>query len=146
MTLREKIELDLREALKSRDPIRVSTLRMLKSAVGYAVIEKKNLSESDIMDIVAKQVKQHQDSIASFEKGNRVDLAEKEKKELEILSSYLPKQLSQAEIEQEVTKAIQETKAATKAQTGQVMKLLMERLKGKADGKLLSQIVSSRLK
>ncbi len=151
MALTEKIDADLKEAMKARDEIRVSTLRMLKSAVGYALIDKKELSESDVLDIVAKQTKQRQDSISGFEKGNRPDLVEKEKKELEILSNYLPKQLSQAELEQEVAKAIQEVGAAlkavpTKAQMGQVMKLLMDRLKGKADGKLLSQIVSSKLK
>lgn len=145
MALTEKIDADLKEAMKARDENRVSTLRMLKSAVGYALIDKKELSEADVMDIIAKQVKQRHDSISGFEKGNRPDLAAKEKKELEILLTYLPKQLSQQEIETEVAKVIQEIKATSKAQMGQVMKLLVERLKGRADGKLLSQLVSQKL-
>ena len=150
MAIREKIEADLKEAMKARDELRVSTLRLLKSAMDYALIDKKELSDADVVDIIAKQVKQRHDSIAGFEKGNRADLAAKEKKELEILSAYLPQQLPQQEIEQEVVKAIQEVGAAlkaipTKAQMGQVMKLLMERLKGRADGKILSQIVTQKL-
>lgn len=142
MALTEKINADLKEAMKARDEIRVSTLRMLKSAIGYALIDKKELSQADVMDIIAKQVKQRQDSISGFEKGNRPDLAAKEKKELEILLTYLPKQLSQQEIEVEVAKAIQEVGA----HLGQVMKILMDRLKGRADGKLISQIVNQQLK
>ncbi len=145
MALTEKIDADLKEAMKARDENRVSTLRMLKSAIGYVLIDKKELSEGDILDVIAKQVKQRHDSISGFEKGNRPDLAAKEKKELEILLTYLPKQLSQQEIETETAKVIQEIKATSKAQMGQVMKLLMERLKGRADGKLLSQIVSQKL-
>lgn len=141
MALTEKIDADLKEAMKARDENLVWTLRMLKSAIAYALIDKKELSQGDILDVISKQVKQRQDSISGFEKGNRPDLAAKEKKELQILLTYLPKQLSQQEIEVEVAKAIQEAGA----HLGQVMKILMNRLKGRADSKLISQIVNEKL-
>ena len=146
MTLKEKIEADLLQSMKNKEEVRTSTLRMLKAAIINALIDRKQLFDSDIVEIIAKQAKQRQESIVGFQKGNREDLAEKEKKELQILSAYLPNALSKEEIETEVAKALQETGAKTKAQMGQVMKMLMERLKGKADGKLINELVSQKLR
>lgn len=147
MGLKDKIESDFKQVLKKRDEIAISTLRMLKSAIHNKEIEKKGerLADGEIVIVIMKQVQQHQDSIEHFKKGNRKELIEKETKELEILKGYLPKQLTEEEITTELKKIIAETGAKDKKDFGKVMKLAMEKLKGKADGKLISQIASRQL-
>ncbi|UCB56530.1 MAG: GatB/YqeY domain-containing protein [Candidatus Omnitrophota bacterium] len=143
----EKIESDFKEALKRKDTIAISTLRMLKAAIHNKQIEKKGekLQEAEVVKIISKQVQQHQDSIEQFKKGNRQELVEKETKELQILKKYLPEQLSSEEITKVVDKVIAETGAKDKSDFGKVMKTAMAHFKGQADGKLVSQIVSARL-
>lgn len=147
MEIREKIEKDFKEALKKRDGILVSTLRMLKSAMHNREIEKKGekLQDAEVVKIVAKQVQQHKDSIEQFKKGKRQDLVIKETKELEILKRYLPEQLSADEVTNVIKRIIKETGAKDKSDLGRVMKLAMAEFKGKAEGKLVSQIVSAKL-
>jgi len=147
MTLEEKIEVDLKEALKARDAIRVSTLRMLKAGTKNLAIEKRveKLEDRDVLSVISKQVKQHRDSIEGFTKGGRQDLVDKEKAELAILEAYLPKQLPPEQLRAIIKSTIEKVGAKSKADMGKVMKAVMEEVKGQADGKLVSQIVSEEL-
>jgi uncharacterized protein YqeY len=122
---------------------------MLKSAVKYAAIEKSGaegeLDDAEAAQVIRKQVKQRQDSIESFEKGGRAELAEKEKQELAILHQYLPQAMSVEELSKAVREAIAEVGATSKAQMGAVMKVLQAKVAGRADGKSLSQEVQRQL-
>ena len=142
----EKIETDLKDALKSKDQIKVSTLRLLKSALGYLAIEKKDdLKDDDVISVIKKQVKQRKDSIEGFKKGNREDLAQKERSELEILKVYLPKEITPEALSAIIDEAINETGASTPKDMGMVMKAVIAKTKGSADGKTLSSIVNEKL-
>jgi hypothetical protein len=145
--LEKRIEDDLKEALKKREMVKVSALRMLRAAIKNRSIEKRKatLEDSDILGIIKKQIKQHKESIEAFALGNREDLVEKERQELEVLSFYMPAELSIEEITKVVLKAIEETKAKEKKDMGRVMKLIMPQLKGRADGKLVNKIVTEKL-
>jgi len=147
MTMEEKIDADLKEGMKARAELKVSTLRMLKAAVKNFAIEKKadKVEDKDVISIVARQIKQHRDSIDGFTKGNRPELADKEKAELAILESYMPKMMSADELKPVVMAAIQKTEAKGRADMGKVMKAVMEEAKGAADGKMLSAMVSEEL-
>jgi uncharacterized protein YqeY len=142
----ERIESDFKAALKSKDTVSISTLRMLKAALHNKEIEKKGaaLSVEEIVKIIAKQVQQHQESIEQFEKGNRKELAAKETKELEVLKKYLPEQLSAEEITTVIKRIIGEVGAKDKKDFGKVMKQAMAEFKGKADGKVVSRILSAQ--
>src|SRR3954467_9920138 len=128
MTLFERVDADMKEAMKAKDALRLGVLRMLKSALKYGAIEKSgaegDLNDADAVQVIRKQVKQRQDSIESFDKGGRPELAEKEKAELDILNSYLPKGLSAEELATIVRETITEVGASSKAQMGAVMKAL----------------------
>ncbi|MDD4879249.1 MAG: GatB/YqeY domain-containing protein [Candidatus Omnitrophica bacterium] len=147
MTLGEKIDADIKEAMKAKDGIKLSTLRMLKAGMKNLEIEKKaeKLEDKDVMAIISKQIKQHKDSIDGFTKGNRQDLVDKETAELKILESYMPKMLSADELKPIVKNAIAAVDAKGRADMGKVMKAAMEGAKGAADGKMLSQMVSEEL-
>ncbi len=147
MTLEERVDADLKEALKAKDAIRVSTLRMVKAAIKNLAIEKRaeKMEDKDVIGIISKQIKQHHDSIEQFAKGNRQDLVDKEKAELAILESYLPKQLSAEELKVIVKSTIEKVGAKGRADMGKVMKAAIEEAKGSADGKMLSQMVSEEL-
>ena len=147
MTLPEQIDADLKDAMRAKDAGRLNVLRMLKSALRYAAIEKSDagLDDAGAVQVIRKQVKQRQDSIESFEKGGRPELAAKEKEELEILNAYLPKGLSADELTALVRETIAEVGATSKAQMGAVMKALQTRVAGRADGKTLSGEVSRQL-
>jgi uncharacterized protein len=145
--LTDKLAADLKAAMLAKDAMRMSTLRMLKSAIEYFKIEKKqeNVIDADVTAVIKKQIKQRQDSIEGFEKGGRADLADKEKAELAILKSYLPEELSQAQLEEIVKAAIAEVGATTKADMGKVMKAVQAKAAGRADNRLVSQLVSAQL-
>ncbi|MBI5686425.1 MAG: GatB/YqeY domain-containing protein [Verrucomicrobia bacterium] len=146
-TLFDKIQADLKQAMLSKDALRTSVLRLLVSAARYYQEEKslKALADEDILQVLKRQVKQRRDSIESFAAANRSDMAEKERQELAILEGYLPQQMSEAEITALVKAAIAETGAASKAQAGLVMKAVMPKLQGRADGKLVNQTVMKLL-
>jgi len=148
MELYKKLESDMKAALKSSDALKLSVLRMAISAIRLMEIEKKlaKIEDADVYGVIQKQIKQHKDSIEQFEKGLRNDLAGKEKAELVILESYMPKQLTSEEVEAIVKEVIAETGAATKAETGKVMKAVIEKTKGSTDGKTVNQIVLKYLK
>ena len=149
MSFQERIDNDLKEAMKARQAERLSVLRMLKAALKNLAIEKGGmnfvLSEPDALAVVRKELKKRQDSIESFTKGNRPELAAKEKAEAEILETYLPQALSAEELQQLVVGAMAEVGATSKAQMGAVMKIAVERAAGRADGKALSAAVNAAL-
>jgi uncharacterized protein YqeY len=149
MTIQQRIDSDLKDAMRAKDAPRLGVLRMLKSAIKNAAIEKggasAELDDAEATQVIRKQVKQRQDSIESFEKGGRPELATKEKDELAILSTYLPQAMSADELAASVRAAISEVGATSRAQMGAVMKALQAKLAGRADGKSLSQEVQRQL-
>ncbi len=149
MKIQERIDSDLKESMRAKNASKVGVLRMLKSALKYAAIAKSGsdaeLSDAEAAQVIRKQAKQRQDSIESFEKGGRVELAAKEKEELSILNAYLPKAMSTDELAALVRQTIAEVGATSKAQMGAVMKALQARVAGRADGKTLSQEVQRQL-
>jgi len=149
MKMPERIDSDLKEAMRAKDATKLGVLRMLKSALKYAAIAKSGsdaeLSDAEAAQVIRKQAKQRQDSIESFEKGGRVELAEKEKEELSILNAYLPQAMSVDELAVVVRETIAEVGATSKAEMGVVMKALQVKVAGRADGKTLSQEVQKQL-
>jgi len=149
MTLPERIDSDLKEAMRAKDAGRLGVLRMLKSALKYSAIEKSGaeaqLDDTETTQVIRKQVKQRQDSIESFEKGGRPELAAKEKDELAILQAYLPQGLSADALAKIVGETIRELGATSRAQMGAVMKALQVKVAGRADGRTLSQEVQRQL-
>jgi uncharacterized protein len=146
MGFKEDIETGLKQALKAHDAVRVSTFRMLLGAIKYREVEKIGpLSEEEFHGVVKTLIKQHSESIESFNKGNRQDLVEKEEKELLVLQEFMPEQLSAAELSSEVDEAIRQLQATTPKDMGRVMKFLMEKHASRINGKVLSELVRQRL-
>jgi uncharacterized protein YqeY len=149
MTLQERVDSDLKEAMRAKDATKLGVLRMLKSALKYAAIAKSGaeaeLSDAEAAQVVRKQARQRQDSIESFEKAGRADLVDKEKQELSILSGYLPQAMSAEEISKVVKETIAEAGATSRAQMGAVMKALQAKVAGRVDGKALSAEVQKQL-
>lgn len=147
MGLNAMVERDLKAAMTSRDAVKLSVLRFLKSALKYYAIERKlqELSDFDTLQVIQKQIKQRRESIDQFVKASREELAAKERKELEILESYLPKQLSDTELEAQIGAYIQAENATSKKDFGRIMKLLNEKLAGQADAKRISEILGKKL-
>lgn len=146
MSIKEELLKALKEAMQTKDTLKKDTITMLRAAI--LQVEKdtqKELTEDEIKVIAAKEVKKRQESIAEFEKGGREDLVEQTKKEIEVLSVYAPKQLSEEEIETLVAQTIADVGAAGPRDMGRVMGALREKTAGKADGKLVSDIVKQKL-
>src|SRR5437899_7609761 len=146
-TPQARLSQELKAAMLAKDADRLSPLRLLKSAVGYAQMERKtdNLSDADFVAVVQKEVKKRRDAIEQYEKGNRPELAEKEKKEISVLETFLPKPLSPEELEQLVKAAIQELGATRKKEMGPVIKAVQAKAAGRADGRTISAIVGKLL-
>lgn len=147
MGVAEKLTQDIKSAMLAKDADRLSTLRMLKSAIGYVQIEKKteSLPDADVVAIVQKEVKKRRDSVEQYEKGGRPELAEKEKKEIAVLEEFLPKPLSSEELEQLVKATITEVGATSKKDMGAVIKAVQAKAAGRADGKTISGLVGKLL-
>jgi uncharacterized protein YqeY len=147
MSLQERISQELKAAMLARDADRLSTLRLLKSALGYVQIERKteSLADGDIVAIVQKEVKKRRDSAEQFEKGGRPELAAKEKQEITVLESFLPQPLSAGDLEKLVRAAIQELGATGKKDMGPVIKAVQAKAAGRADGKTISTLVGKLL-
>ena len=144
--LTEQIRADLTESMKARDAERTSTLRMLQASVKNEQINlKRDLSDEDVLTILRKAVKQRLDSIDQYTKGNRPELAAKEQKEMDLLKTYLPAELSDEELEAGLREIIASTGAQSKKDLGKVMKEATARFKGRADGKKIQEIVSRLL-
>jgi uncharacterized protein YqeY len=149
MTLQQRVDSDLKDAMRAKNTTKLGVLRMLKSALKYAAIAKSDteaeLSDAEATQVIRKQVKQRQDSIESFEKGGRAELVAKEKEELSILNGYLPQSMSADEVSKVVHETIAEAGATSRAQMGAVMKALQTKVAGRVDGKALSAEVSRQL-
>jgi uncharacterized protein YqeY len=149
MTLIQRVDADLKEAMRAKDATKLGVLRMLKSALKYAAIAKSGaeaeLNDAETAQVVRKQVKQRQDSIESFDKAGRAELVEKEKAELSILNGYLPQPMSADQISKVVRETIAEAGATSRAQMGAVMKALQAKVAGRVDGKALSAEVQKQL-
>lgn len=144
--LKREIDRDLKEALKRRDSLRLNVLRMLKSDIRYKEIERRSeLSDDEVISVLSSSIKKRKDSIQQFEKGEREDLASREKAELAVISKYLPEQLTEEELSDIISQAIEEVNANGPSSLGMVMKDVMPKIKGRADGKKVNQMVSSQL-
>lgn len=147
--LYETISKDMIEAMKSKDKDTLSTLRLLKSAIDLYLVnnklERNNASDEVVIDVVSKQVKTHKESIEEFRRGNREDLIVNLEREINLLSKYLPEQLSEEEIIKEIDRVFDEIKPTSKQDMGRVMKELTPIFKGKADMKVVTSIVQSKL-
>jgi uncharacterized protein YqeY len=146
MSLSEKLSDDLKNALKSGNKEKLSVLRMIKAAMQNREIEKKaSLTDEDIYRILQTHIRQRKDSIEQFSKGGRQDLVDKETRELSIIQSYLPLQLSEEELKEIIQDAVRETNANSMKDLGRVIKFVMEKVKGQVDGKLVNQLVKDVL-
>jgi len=149
MTQKEQLQQDLKASMLARDAEKTSTLRMLLSAVGYYEIQKGGAgyvaSDEDVLAVIQREAKQHKDSIEQFTTAGRIDLVDKEKRELAFLETYLPEQMTEAEVKILVDEAVSQTGATSPQDIGKVMGALMPKVKGKADGTLVSRLVKESL-
>ena len=147
--LYETISNDMKEAMKAHDKDSLNTIRLLKSAIDMYLVNNKldrnTCSDEIVVDVVSKQVKTHKESIEEFKKGNRQDLVDKLLKEIDLLSKYLPKQLTEEEINSEIDKVFDKVKPTSMKDMGLIMKELTPIFKGKADMKTVNEIVRSKL-
>jgi uncharacterized protein YqeY len=146
MTLKATITDDMKDAMRAKDAARLSTIRMLLAAIKQREVdERKELADADVLAVIEKMIKQRRDSIAQFTAGNRPDLADKEQSELDLLSGYMPKPFSEAEIDAMIQTAVTSTGAAGAAGMGKVMAILKPRLAGRADLGAVSAKVKAKL-
>lgn len=146
MNLKEELMIDLKEAMKAKDQIRKDTIIMLKAAILQKEKDERiELSADELMEMVFKEVKKRKESIPEFERGNRLDIVEKINKEMAILEKYMPKQLKKEEIEEIIQKTINDIGATSMKDMGKVMQAIKPFTVGKADGKVLSDIVKLKL-
>lgn len=161
MSLKEQIQNELKEAMKAKNEVVLSVLRMLNSAIKNRELEKRaklakegteekleelsQLNDEEIVSVISSEAKKRKDAIEEFKKAGRRDLVEKEEKELEVLIKYMPEQMGEEEVRKIVNKAIEETGAASVKEMGKVMGVIMPQVKGKADGSLVQKIVKEEL-
>ncbi len=147
--LNQQIDADLKDAMRAKEADALMVLRSLKSAIKYAAIEKggadAELDEVEAVAVIRKQIKQRQDSIEEYKKGGREELAEKESAEIVVLEKYLPAALAEEEVSAMIDEAVAEVGATSRKEMGAVMKVLQEKVAGRADNKMLSQEVMKRL-
>jgi uncharacterized protein len=146
-TLKQRIDTDLKEAMRSKNELQTSVLRMLKSAVKYKEVEPgaQGLDDAGVLQIISTLIKQRRDSVEQFKAGGRIDLADKEEKEIVLLQAYLPQQLTADQLLAEVKAAISSAGAKSPKDMGAVMKALMPKVQGKAEGKAISETVKAEL-
>ncbi|ADY73437.1 hypothetical protein Dester_0796 [Desulfurobacterium thermolithotrophum DSM 11699] len=146
MGLKAQLLQDMKEAMRAKDKVRLSTIRMINSLIKNAEIEKRGeLTDDEIIQLLMKYAKQRKEAIEMYEKGGRQDLVEKEKAELAVVESYLPKQMSEEEIRELVKEAIEATGASSPKDIGKVMQHVMPKVKGRADGSVVNKIVREML-
>ena len=146
MTLSERINNDLKEAMKSKDSFRLSVIRMVKGAMQLAKPNpREELTDDDVVAVISKQIKMRNDSIKEFESAGRDDLAEQNRREIEILNTYMPKQLSEEELTEIIDKVFNEVKPTSQKDMGLIMKNISPLVKGKADMSLVNKLVKERL-
>jgi uncharacterized protein YqeY len=152
MSLKEKIQTEFKDSFKAKNPVKLGVFKMLQAEIKNAEIAKRTklgkeilLSDEEILEVVSREIKKRKDAIEMYEKAGRNELVEKEKKEMEILSIYLPEQLSEKEIRQMAEKAIEQSGAVSQKEMGKVMAILMPQIKGRADGALVNKIIKELL-
>ena len=146
MALKEQLTADMKEAMKNHEKERLAVIRMVRGAIRQQEIDgQKELSDEDVIAVISKEVKMRRDSMEEFQKGNRDDLVAKTQGEIDVLLPYLPAQLSEDEVRELVKAAVEQTGAATPKDMGKVMGVLMPKVKGRADGKMVNNIVKSFL-
>lgn len=146
MNIKEQLMVDLKEAMKAKQKLQKSVITMLRAAIKQVEVDqRKELSDDEVIDIIATQVKQKRSVIDEFLKGGREDLAEEAKEEIAVLENYLPEQLTQEELEALISKVIADTGASSMKDMGKVMGMVNPQVKGRADGKTVSQIVKNFL-
>jgi uncharacterized protein YqeY len=145
--LQERLQQELKSAMLAKDAARLSTLRLLKSALGYAQIEQKTdtLSDADVVGLVQKEIKKRRDAAEQYQAGGRAELAEKETREIAVLETFLPVPLSAQELEELVRATVAELGASSKKEMGQVIKAVQAKAAGRADGKAISSVVGRLL-
>ncbi|WP_433946087.1 GatB/YqeY domain-containing protein [Paenibacillus sp. SN-8-1] len=146
MNLSERLNEDMKQAMRSKDKLRLSTIRMVRATIKNLEIDlKRTLDDNEVLDILSREIKQRKDALQDFQKAGRDDLSAPLAEEIKIIAEYLPEQLSEEEIKVIVQQTIQETGASSKADIGKVMSALMPKVKGLADGKLVNQAVQQLL-
>ncbi|WP_429844968.1 GatB/YqeY domain-containing protein [Brevibacillus sp. FIR094] len=146
MSVMERLDQDMKQAMKDRAALKLSVIRMVKAALKNEEINKgRLLSEDEVLTILTRELKQRRESLHEFEKAGRVELASKTREEIDVLSAYLPAQLSEEEIRDIVREGIVATNASSKKEMGKVMGAIMPKVKGRADGNLVQKIVSEEL-
>jgi len=146
MTLKERMSAELKEAMKAKDALKVSTLRLLNSSIKNKEIDgRRELTEDEVLGVLQTAVKQRRESIEQFDNAARADLADKERAELAIIQCYMPAELSRGDLTALVRETVSETGASGPKDMGMLMKALMPKVKGKADGKLVSELVKEAL-
>ncbi|MBQ1417760.1 MAG: GatB/YqeY domain-containing protein [Selenomonas sp.] len=146
MSLKEQLTADMKDAMKNKEKDRLAVIRMVRGAIRQQEIDgQKELGDEDVIAVISKEVKMRRDSIEEFKKGAREDLVEKTQAEIDVLLPYLPAQLSEDEVRELVKAAVEQTGAATPKDMGKVMGVLMPKVKGRADGKMVNTIVKSFL-
>ncbi|HAD03182.1 MAG: glutamyl-tRNA amidotransferase [Desulfuromonadales bacterium GWC2_61_20] len=146
MTLKEQLDVAMKDAMRAKDALRLSTIRMAKSAIKYKEVELiAQLDDQGVIGVLSTLAKQRKESAVAFREGNRLELAEKEEQELAVLLEFLPQQLDEAGIKVLIEKAVAEAGASSAKDMGKVMKLVTPQTTGRADGKLVSELVKARL-
>lgn len=146
MSLIEQLQQDMKSALKNKEKEKLATIRLVRAAIKRAEIDNQGpLNEDQVLDVILREVKQRREAIQEYEKANRQDLVEKEKAQLAVLESYLPKQLTEEELEQLLRETIEELGVTSKKEIGKVMKTVMPKVKGRADGKVVNQLAQKLL-
>jgi uncharacterized protein YqeY len=146
MSLSERLNEDMKLAMKSQAKFKLSVIRMVRAAIkNIEIDQRKTLDDQEVLDVLSREIKQRRDSLQEFEKAGRDDLAETVKAEIDILIEYLPQQLTEEEVKAIVLQTIQEVGASSKADMGKVMGALMPKVKGRADGKIVNQAVQQLL-
>ncbi len=146
MSIKRKVESEMVVAAKAKDKLKLSALRMIKTALHNKEIDlKRELNDAEMLQLLSSIAKQRNDSIEQFKKGGRTDLVEKEEAELKIIQGFMPEQMSEADVSAEIDRAIAEVGATGAKDMGKVMKVLMPKLTGKADGKVVSELVKKKL-
>lgn len=146
MKLTYRLEQDMKTAMKNREKEKLSTIRMVRSAIKKAEIDQKNsLSEDEVLAVLVREIKQRNDAISEYKKADREDLVLKEQAELEVLSVYLPEPIAEDELRELIQRAIESLGVSSKKEMGKVMGVVLPQVKGRADGKKVSRLVQELL-
>lgn len=146
MTLKQKLQEDLKTSMKNKDTLRKSVITLIRSSIKQVEVDKRiELNDDDVIDIISKQLKQRNDSLEQFLDAGREDLVEETRSEIEVLKEYLPQQLSEEELNEIVKQTISEVGATSMKDMGKIMSVIRPKVKGRADGKLINELVKANL-